>query len=415
MSRAPLVLALGALVATGARAQNDLTVAGQLDVIGAARGLVPTDTPLNFQNQVLRLPHLALTAEARPSVEARVGAWLTVIARPRLVGGFSMAQVNGAWPDGDTELAVTLPELYGTWQASDWFALTWGLQNFQWGPGELASPSNRLFHETGLLRDPLYLVQGKHLARVNLSSGRALSVVALVEITDTDEHPFVAREQFDRSAHLKIEYAEETGRWLVGVVGSAWLDHEPALGEYAQLQLTDVVALYVDASHGRERRGWYPGRNAFVHRAVDDDELEVFTTALVGARLSFDRGVELRGEYLAQQAGWDADDLEDAAGLVLSTRDLEPYLAPGFELLGQQLVFVTARIPELPPMKKLTVQPRVLWSLTDRSAAAFVTISAEAGERTTAFLSAFASVGDPEDELARFARAAVTFGVINTW
>ncbi len=409
----PVVLAT--LATASARAEGEVTVRGQLDVIGAARTMVPAETPLNPKNAALRIPHLALTGEARPSAEAQVGGWLTLVARPRLVGGFSMAQVNGAWPDGKTELAVTVPELYGTWQASDWFALTWGLQNFQWGPGELASPSNRLFHETGLVRDPLYLVQGRHLVRANLSSGRELSVVGLVELSAIDEQPFIAREELDRSAHLKVEYAEATGHWLVGVVGSAWLAHEATVGEYAQLQLNDVVALYVDASHGRERRGWYPGRHAFVHRAVDDDELEVFSTALVGARLSFDGGVELRGEYLYQQAGWDARDLDDAAALVGATGDLEPYLAPGFELVGQHFVYLAARAAELPPLKKLTVQPRLLWSATDRSAAAFVTVSAEAGERTTAFLSAFASVGDPADELSRFARAAVTFGVINTW
>ncbi len=415
MRRALLLLVLPALAAASASAQGELSVSGQLDVIGAARGLVPTDTLLNHKNTVLRLSHLALTSEARPSVEVHIGGWLTAVARPRLVGGFAMAQVNGDWPEGESALAVTLPELYGTWQASDWFALSWGLQNFQWGPGELASPSNRLFHETGLLRDPLYLVQGRHLVRANLSSGRELSVVGMVELSDTDERPFVAREDFDRSAHLKVEYADATGRWLVGVVGSAWLEHEPTLGEYAQLQLTDVVALYLDASHGRERRAWYPGRHAFVKRSIDVDEIELFSTALVGARLSFDGGVEVRGEYLSQQAGWEADDFEDAALLVLATRDLEPYVAPGLELVGQQFIYLALRAPELPPMKKLTVQPRVLWSLTDRSMAAFVTISAEAGERTTAFLSAFASVGDAHDELARFVRGAVTFGVVNTW
>ena len=415
MSRALPTLAMMVLASVSARAEDGATLRGQVDVLCAARGLVPTETLLNYKNTVLRLPHLALTSEVRPSVEAQVGSWLTVIARPRLQGGFAMAQVTGDWPEGESALAVTLPELYGTWQASDWLALSWGLQNFQWGPGELASPSNRLFHETGLLRDPLTLVQGRHLLRVNLSSGRELSVVGLVELSEVEEQAFVAREDFDRSAHLKVEYAEETGRWLVGVTVSAWQEHEPAFGEYAQLQLNDLLAVYADASHERERRAWYPGRDTFVKRAFDEDELELFSTALVGARLSFEGGVELRGELLFHQAGWDEDELKDAAALALATRDVEAWLAPGFELVGQHFVYLALRAPELPPMKKLTLQPRLLWSATDGSAAAFVTLSAEAGERTTAFLSAYASVGEAHDELSRIARAAVTFGVINTW
>lgn len=417
MRAAPLALAplvLAALAAAGARADDELALSGQLDWLAAARGLVPTETPQNFQNRVLRLPHLRLGTEVRPSLQLDWGGFLTVVVRPRLLGGFELAQVGGQWPDGETALAASIPELYGAWRASDWLSVTWGLQNFQWGPGELLSPSNRLFHESGLLRDPLYLVQGKHLVRVNLSAGKELSAVAMVDISDVEAQPFVAREEWAPSAHLKVEYAESSGAWLVGVTASGVVEQTPGFGEYAQVQLNDTLALYLDASHVHEPSAWVPGRDAFRKLKADGD-FTLYTTALVGARLSFASGAEARGEFLFNQAGWDEDDFVDAAALVLRTGDLEPWLAPGFELVGQRFVFVSLRLPELPPQKKLTVMPRVLVSATDGSAVAFVTVSAEAGDSTTAFLSAFGSLGDPHDELSRLARAAVTFGVINTW
>lgn len=416
MTRARLAvsLALAALAAAGARADDGLALSGQLDWLSSARGLVPTETPLNFENRVLRLPQLRLSSEVRPSLVLEWGGFLTLVARPRLQGSFELPQVGGQWPEATTELATSIPELFGSWRASDWLALSWGLQNFQWGPGELSSPSNRLFHESGLLRDPLYLVQGKHLVRVNLSSGKELSAVALVELSEVEAQPFVAREDFAPSAHVKLEYAEASGSWLVGVTGFGAVEQVPGFGEYAQVQVNDTLALYLDASHVHEPVAWVPGESAFT-RVEADDDLGLFTTALLGARLSFESGAEARVEVLYNQAGWDEDDFEDAAALVLRTGDLEPWLAPGFELIGQRFVFVSMRMPELPPMKKVTVMPRVLVSATDGSAAAFVTVSAEAGDSTTAFLSAFGTLGDPHDELSRLARAAVTFGVINTW
>ncbi|OGQ17589.1 MAG: hypothetical protein A2138_18455 [Deltaproteobacteria bacterium RBG_16_71_12] len=418
MTRALLAVLLVTSWAAAAHAEGEVALAGQVQLVAAARALAPADSPLNPGNRVLRLPQATLTAELRPSLEVRWGTWLTVVARPRLIGAVAAAHAVGAWDDPDAAASVLVPELFAVWQVSDWLALAWGVQNFQWGPGELASPSNALFHETGLLQDPLYLVQGRHLARANLSVGRELSGVLLVEVSDASAAPFIAREPFSPSAHAKLEYAEANGRWLVGVTASAPLEHDPTIGEYGQLQLTDAIALFLDVGHAHERRAWYPLDGRFVHPAHDArhlGELVIDTTALVGARWSFENGGEARVEWLEHPAGWDEAQLIDATAVVAASGDVEPWLAPGFELIGRRFVYLALRVPELPPAKGVTIQPRVLCSATDRSAAAFVTVSADVGDATVAFLSALAIVGEPTDELARLVRGAITVGVINTW
>lgn len=421
MTRAPLAVLLLTSWASAARAGGEAAISGQLQLVAAARALAPADGPLspaNRGNRVLRLPQATLTTELRPSLEVKWGGWLTAVARPRLIGGVTATHAVGAWDDPDAAASVLLPELFAVWQASDWLALAWGLQNFQWGPGELTSPSNALFHETALLLDPLYLVQGRHLARANLSIGRELSGVVLVEVSEAGAEPFIAREPFAPSAHAKLEYAEAGGRWLVGLTTSATLDHDPTVGEYGQLQLTDAIALFFDVGHAHERRAWYPRRGRFVHLPHEERhqrELTIDTTALVGARWSLESGGELRVEWLEHRAGWSERELADAAAVVAVSGDIEPWLAPGFELIGRRFVYLALRVPELPPAKRVTLQSRVLCSATDRSAAAFVTLTADVSDTTVAFLSALAAVGEPHDELSRLVQGAVTVGVINSW
>jgi hypothetical protein len=422
MTRAPLAFVLVALWSSSARAEDELAVTGQVEWISAARGLLPTEADTNPGNQVLRLPHARLSSELRPSVQVQWGDWLTVVARPHLIGALDKAQVQGEWAEHDAEVEASLTELFGTWVVSDALALSWGLQNFQWGPGELASPSNRLFHETGFMRDPLFRIRGRHLVRVNASVGKALSAVVLVELTENGAPDFVARHDFAPSAHAKLEYADESGRFFVGATASSTLEGEAAVGAYGQAQLIDELALYVDASALHAREAWYPQGDRFELRERSHDlpltgsfGAPLGVAALVGARASFDSGAEARVELFYNQAGWSEDDFEQAQQVVTRSGDVAAWLAPGFELIGQRFVYLSLRVPDLPPMKRVTLQPRALYSATDGSAMAFVTVSTEVGDSATAFLSALATIGDPHDELSRIVRAAVTFGVLQVW
>lgn len=413
MTLRALTAALVALCSLRAGADDGLAVKGQLEWFTAARGLLPTEGSLvNQDNEALKLPQLGLSMELRPNLQADWGRWLTAVARPRLVGRLEKTYSGGSWDGGAGAAEVSVTELYATWRASDAVAFTWGLQNFQWGPGELMSPSNRLFHQTGLMRDPLFLVRGRHLVRANVSVGKSFSAVALVELTPNGEAPFVARERFGPSAQVKLEYAADDGRWLAGVTGHASTRARPSFGEYGQVQLTDAVALFVDASHAFERQSWYPGALGWEKRERDG---ELTSTVLAGARYTFEGGAEARVEYLYTQGGWRRGDFDASARLVRATGDLEPWLAPGLEFLGQHLVYLSLRLPELPPKRRLSVQARVLYSSTDDSAAGFLTASLEATDSLVAFLSLYAALGGPHDELTRFTRGAAVLGAVHTW
>ena len=415
--RHPRLAALVCLFgAVAVRAEDALQVRGHVDAFAAVESVLPTDSTVNPGN-VLHLPLLLGALELRPSLTVDYGGWLVLSARPRARLSAGLARTDGAWDGGRGAASVDVAELSLTWRLADWLSFTWGLQNFQWGPAELASPSNRLFHETGLLKDPLYFVPGHHLLRVNASAGKALSVVLLAELTPPPD-PFVFGETFGPRGQAKLEWSEATGRGLIGVTGGIGTRQWPFFGEYAQWQITDGLSVYADASHSAQRLAWYPELGdagfSFVHRESTDWK-RLYTMAVGGLRYTFESGADVRAEVLFNDAGWTHDELKLAAAYALASGQGGPLFTPGLEYLGRTVVYASLRLPELPPRKHLTVMARYALSCTDLSGAAFLTASLDATDSMVIFVSALATHGPSWAELSRLARASFFLGVVYSW
>lgn len=398
-----------------------LTGRAHLEWIAAVRVLEPAETTLNPGNRTFRVPDLVLLTEVRPDLRLDAGNRLRLVVRPHWRGAS-----EHVWPDGlphgeRTAGEATLTEAFLAWQPRDWLAVTYGLQNFQWGPAELVSPSNRVFHEVGLFRDPLYYVRGRHLARVNVSAGRQWSLVALAELGDNGERAFREGEHFERAGQVKLEYAAARGGRYAGVTAGARAGEPPWLGEYGEVALGEAWALYVDAAHHRASQAWYPVatgpfRASFDRVLRDDRGLRTF--AVAGLRYTFAGGTEVRGEYLYQDAGWSAGAFDLGALAVASAATPEAvnrWLTPGLELTGRRFVLASTRTRELPPARRLSLQGRYLRSLTDGSGVAFVTGSFDASDAVVVFASGTLTHGDEFAEFTRVAHATIVAGFVRSW
>lgn len=394
---------------------------GSVEWIGAIRWLDPSDTPLNPGNRRFRLPQLSLQGEVRPNLRVELGTRLTAVVRPRALLTSHSSWAAGVPRSDERDASANWTELYLNWRPTDVVQVTYGLQNFQWGPAELLAPSNRIFHETGAFRDQLYYVRGRHLLRVNLSAGKQWSAIALAELTDNDEDPFVAGEPFRRQGQIKLEYSAASGRGYVGATAGARENSRPWFGEYASLELTEGFSAYVDAAHQKGSRAWYavsriPNFPLFVQRDVESDRWR--TLAVAGLRYTFVQGTDARLEYLHQDAGYRKDDFAlaaQAAAAATSREALAPYLSPGFEFIGRRMALVSVRVPDLPPAKRVMVQTRYLHSFTDGSGVAFVTGSLDASDAVVLFASGSVIQGEDTAEFSRFARASAVIGAVWTW
>jgi hypothetical protein len=394
---------------------------GSVEWIGAIRGTAPADTLLNPGNLRLRIPQLWLQVEGRPNVRVELGPRITAVVRPRLVATSESAWATGLPRASDGDLSANWTELYVNWRPTDSLQLTYGLQNFQWGPAELLAPSNRIFHETGVFRDQLYYVRGRHLLRVNLSSGREWSLVALAELSSNGEDPFVAGEPFQRQGQVKAEYSAASGRGYLGVTAGARDGARPWFGEYASYELADGFSIYMDATHTKGSRTWYPvalqgGGASFVQRDVHADGWR--TLAVAGLRYTFVAGPDARLEYLHQDAGYRRGDFDlaaIAAASATSAAQLARFVSPGLEFAGRRMALGSLRVPDLPPGDRLAVQGRYLRSFTDGSGVAFVTGTLDTTDAVVLFASASVTHGRDTAEFSRLARGGLVAGGVWTW
>jgi hypothetical protein len=388
--------------------------------ISAARGVSPAETAVNPGNRTLRVPQLLLRSELRPNLRLELGPRWQAIARPRVRTVWQSSTAAGLPRASEHDTAANWTELFANWRPSDHVTLAYGLQNFQWGPAELVSPSNRIFHEVGLFRDPLYYVRGKHLARVNLSAGRQWSLVTLAELGATGEAPFAARTPFRRAAQSKLEFTSASGASYVGATAGVRAGSPPWFGEYGSLAITEGWSVYFDASHSRGTQAWYPVQDRSGVRFVQGDAgaPRIRTFALGGLRYTFEGGIDARLEYVHHQAGYSRRQLELAAvalAAASSPEEAEPYFDPGLDFLGRRLLMASWRFPDLPPGRRAEAQARYLRSLTDRSGVAFLTGSLNAGDALVLFASAAAMHGEPAAEFSRLIRGSLVGGAVWSW
>lgn len=392
-----------------------------VEVIGAVRGLVPATTVINPGNRALRLPETTWMGDLRGNFRLEAGSRLSVVLRPRVNGDIQRVAPDDVGADTTRNGHAQLAEAFVTWRPADTLAVTYGLQNFQWGPAELLSPSNRVFHETGLFRDPLYSVRGRHLLRANVSLGRQWSLVALADLSHNGagaDEAFRAGAPFRRQGLLKVEWSAPGGGSYAGVTGGVVEAARPWFGEYGTWMLSDAIALYVDASHARGSAAWYPARvhpatsPGFVQRPHRDDWQ---TMAVAGLRYTFVRGDELRVEYVHQDAGYARDELRNAPAMLLlvpTRAQFERFAAPGLEFLGRDLALVSLRSPDLPPGKRVNLQLRYLRSFTDDSGVGFGNVTVNITGAMVGFATVALTHGPDWAEFSRVARGSFTAGVV---
>jgi hypothetical protein len=401
-----------------------LAFRGHLEWITAAGGASSRPSPVNPGNRVLEVPAGGAQTELRADLRAEHGDALSAVLRPRFLVKVEKAETADGWQAERTRIAVEWLEGYATWRVSDALSLSYGLQNFQWGPAELLSPSNRIFHATGLCRDPVWVVRGRHLVRVNLSAGRAASAVLLAEVGDDGEAPFVAGEPFEEKVQAKVEVTAPSGDLYGALTAGAGARSRAWFGEYVALPLVAGLSAYADAVHTVGRRAWYPVPDPVAGARFAQVGMEtraLRTTALAGLRYAFENGNDLRLEAVFDEAGWTDRQLalaERAALASLAAGDragLDRFLDPGFELLGRQLVYASLLLPDLPPGDRLTVQARYLRSLTDGSGVAFLTGSYDATDAVVAFASVSTTHGPADGALSRLTRATFAAGATVNW
>jgi hypothetical protein len=393
---------------------------------------------------VARVPGAGLVSELKPELKVVSPQAITLIARPRIRMRYEQARVEGETAEPKGSSRSVLSEAFVQWTLSENVTFAYGKQYFSWGGTESLTPTNRLFHETALARNVLYDVRGKNLARVNLSVGRALSLVLMTEYEDTgdEDDAFVAGETFESKALAKAEVSWNDGSDFFGIVAGGREEGRPFFGEYVSwtLPFVEGFSVYGDASHERGADVWYPGTQSaespvfgsqklkiFEKSKLDDDKLH--TLAVAGLRYDFENGATLRAEYIRNDAGYDEEQTK-ALHETFSPRELQrtgfvdqSLIATNFqrahlrgtELPGQKYAYASLTWPKAFENADLQLFARSLYSLTDRSSSNYAAAEYAIGDAGTAFYAATLNAGEDVSELKGLTSTTHVAGYRHTW
>jgi len=402
------------LLATTAAKAEEVTLDRSARWYIAAEATQLTDSAVNPGNRILQLPRWTLLSELRPDVRVSV-ADLTLVARPRFGVDTSVVHTQGLEQSSRTAFYGYLNEVFATLRVNDWLQITYGIQNYEWGPALTLNPSNAIVQRP-LIQNFLTLIPGRPMGRVNLSIGRNFSGVLLVET-----RPSHATDQaYERPKALaKFEYSNpEQANYVGFVVGAAEHDYS-WIGEYANLQLREF-SLYADARHTLGSDNWYPTsdpRAGFVQS--ESDSKRVYTLAVVGWRWSMPRLVDLRLEFLHNGAGYSETQETQALATMAAQRyspvSVDHYFNGVPDMRGRHYAFAVLRMPDIGPQDHFTIMLRYLLSMTDQSSAVYFDGQWDATDFLELHLSLTQNIGPVPRQFTDTVRRSATVGARLSW
>lgn len=326
---------------------------------------------VNPENRVYQLPSTVALTEVRPEIIANRGRRYRFTLRPRLQIEQSLRERETPQHErNENKTKAFVNEAHFAWtHSAEWMSVT-GLQNFQWGPAELISPSNPIFREIGLDKNYFFETRGQSLVRINYSPSGQLSMIALLQPVSNGEVRPAWDRKFHRQAALKIEYSDETQTDYIGLVVAGAEEDRIQEGLYAHYEVFPGFTAYFDFMVRPGSRAYYPVVDANGARFEQNylATSEINHTAVVGLRYVTESAWDFRLEGFDDTTGWTLEE-RDNARLILAaapTEDnFEIYTNPGTVLPGTRFAYGSLRIADIGPQNRMTLSLRVLHSLSD--------------------------------------------------
>ncbi len=384
------------------------------------------EAPLNPGNLLVAAPRESEDVEVRPDWRLAGNGW-KLTARPRAYLTRDVIHTSASSYSQNLAL-LRWSEAFGTWNASDTLAFDYGLQNFQWGPAESASPSNRLFRDTVQVKDSLYLVRGEHLVRATFAPSGSWSEVLLLEPTGNGEAEPEANTPWSLKAALKSEFNWAGGADFAGLVGG-WRDGEGwYAGEYLNVEVQDGLYAYADAEEQKGNLAWYPvsnpasGLTGFAQSRRFDTRLSPFVVS--GLRYAFENGNDWRIEEIHHDAGYTTEELGRAlaaygsrvpAQLFALSAQSSAIRYAGLDFPSRDYLYSSIRFPNVLGVRDWNVYGRGLYSLQDHSFEAFASSDNRVGDNGTILSGVSATFGTAGSELKGVVDLGVTVAYRHAW
>jgi hypothetical protein len=346
----------------------------QLELFGSSTYERNASQFFNPGNRTLELPTWQQTFELRPDLQYQFSNNDVVVLRSRHL--FQSTQIELTGPP---EMKTTnqgrsdLSDFYWSGPISEETTYTLGLQNYQWGPGEILSPSNPFFHFNSEQRSFFYKEKGRVLLRANWNPSQKWSVVTIIEPMTNREAHWIADDTFDSQGAVKVEKQFDNPIDSLAIVLGKIEERTHFVAEHGNWSPAEGYSLYFDMRHqiGDFHYKHYTDISGFLYLdRKNDNPTQILTLALVGFR--WEGRVDFRQEFIFNEPGYNKTEW---AAVLQSVSIASPFLSqnlgrffqPGLELRTKSYSYSSIRIPDLGTNNQISVSARLLVSLSENS------------------------------------------------
>lgn len=381
------------------------------------------ESSINPGNRIVELETVVLKSDFRADLQWRYLSRGKFVLRPR-------ALINGSqihYSDTDlivqkTKVQPDLTEVFADWSVNDMFGLTFGLQNYQWGPAELAGPSNPIFHFTTAQKSFLFKDKGRILNRVNFSMGETLSVVYLQEVADNQQTFWIADRSFEMKSLVKFELRSSVNaNSYVGLVFGNQEAQKSFSGCYFNFSLSDAVSFYADGKAFDGSIAYYP-QEVLPQTYVLNTSQEKFSRSqqyVIGG-IRWQGRLDFRLEYLYNSAGYNKDEIETAVNATQAPNpfalfNLNRLARNGNEVLGKQYAYLSLRFPDLGKKRDANVYLRYLISIQDQSSSTQLDYDKVLNDMLNFYFEGTVNSGRKDTELNLLEKGSAFVGVRLSW
>jgi len=375
------------------------------------------------------LPHLVFSEQLYPNLKLSNGRSFLLNARPRISLLTQRAKKTNTRDQIESRFSAEFSEIYTTLSPTANLSISAGKQNFQWGMGDMGSPSNWIFRPSklaeSLLSTPQSAVETRDLVRLNWSSGQFFNLVTMAEYEAQPQS--MPKLYSGRRMLVKPEFSWNNGASFIGfVLAGAEKQRFPFFGEYLSYNFNDALTAYIDAAQLKGSDMLRPVSATvptqfgemkvmvFDQNELQDDSIN--HEILLGLRYTFENGAELKIENLYKSSGLSAAEVDKVQIIEKTTPMLLPYyFEPGVEYRSQDVLLFAFRRNGFGPKKKLSILLRYLKPIADSSGAALMYSESAVSDNGLVFLGVGGYHGATLSQSSLPQRFALTLGYKYVW
>lgn len=377
-----------------------------VDWLNGIFGSAPNSSAFNPTNTVQKIPELGLRTDLIFDYRHTWGSGYKLVARPR--GYFEAFQFRSQEPvviEQSSVGKVEFLEVFGEAWINREVSFTLGLQNYQWGPAEIISPSNPIFHFNRDQRSLLWREGGHALARLNWTPSMEWSHVLIVEGVSNQEPSFIGDRSFVPKALLKSEVRDSSdAQNYLGLIGGTEEESRPFGGLYFNAMPTEGFSVYGDLRITERPFRYTPkATGPLVYNMLETETAgEWQHIGVFGFRLETE-SLDMRAEIISNPMGFDESQFQQALLSVLpsnpqASTNLVRLNRPGLELLAKTYGYISIRAPDIGNNGLWQASLRYLHSGLDQSGIIGVSVERNTGDHIVVLFEGRHSMGRAEAE-----------------